>query len=144
MLLLKRISDRSSSLADAPWLQGVQVQSSTALFKKVTLKVEWITKLLVSEYVLQLSDLCLCHQISAYTQVQTANWDHPFEEGGRKKKIKKKEKKEKRILADRRKKHYSRFHPCPPTHPPPLSLDCGMKKQWLFWGSVQTRQLWKN
>lgn len=26
---------------------------------------------------------------------------------------------------------------------PFLPLVCGMKKQWLFWGTVQTRQLWK-
>lgn len=26
----------------------------------------------------------------------------------------------------------------------PLPLGCGMKRtQWLFWGSVQTRQLWE-
>lgn len=113
---------------------------------------ECIPKLLVSEYVLQLSDLCLCHQISAYTQVQTANWDlFPFKKGAggkgeEKKKIKKgkKERKKKNRFRQTGERSTIEGPIHTPPHPPLLSLDCGMKKQWLFWGTVQTRQLWKN
>lgn len=135
MPLLKCAGDRSSQLADAPLLQGVQIQSPTALFRKITLrKAECIPKLLVSEYVLQLSNLCLCHQISTYMQVQT-NWDlFAFEEGG--------EKKGGEMRQTRERSATERPIHAPPT-PPLLFLDCSTKKQWLFWGTVKTRQLWK-
>lgn len=88
--------------------------------KKNHLKGRANNKAIVSEYVLQQSDLCLCHQISAYTQVQTANWDLPFKEEGKKKGGGEREK-EKRILADRRKEHYSKSCPSPPTPPAAFS-----------------------
>lgn len=110
-----------------PLIIGVQVQSSTALFKKITLrKAECVPKLLVSEYVLQLSDLCLCHQISAYTQVQTANEIFfPLRKG-----VRQTDRQKEFRQTGERHTIEGPVHTLP--QPPPLSLGCGMKKQWLF------------
>lgn len=111
-----------------PLIIGVQVQSSTALFKKITLrKPECIPKLLVGEYVLQLSDLCLCcHQISAYTQVQTANEIFfPLRKGERQTD----RQKEFRQTGERHTIE-GPVHTLP--HPPPLSLGLWYEKTMAF------------
>lgn len=62
MPLLKCIIDRSSHLANALRLEGVQVQVFLFFQTNHFRMAACIPKLLVSEYVLQMSDLCLCHR----------------------------------------------------------------------------------